>query len=765
MNLKKSVDFDSLTKILKNYCPEIIHEYIENLSPIPKDSIEEHFIKLFEIMNIYSEKGSVTSRYTKKIPGLERLNIDNFILSIDAIIAIKENLLLIKELKQFFNKVEQFPALKKMISQLFYSKDLILKINFVFNEYGEIKDTASNELKKIRKHLKELKNNINNLYKKIFKNPVYNSMIREHIITIKNNRHVIPIKKEFKNRFPGIIHGESNTLKTIFMEPIDALNINNEINNLINLEKKEIEKILRELTYEIKKNTNELLNNQNILKYWEYLAGLSRFCFEKKAIIPKINYKNTIILKECIHPLLDSRAIPQDIIMEEEIKLLVFSGPNAGGKSVALKTIGLWAYAFKCGIPIISKSATLPYFDKILIDIGDQQSIENNLSTFTGHIKNICYILKNTNHNSLILIDEIGVGSSPEESEALAVGILHELLKKNAKIAVTTHYKKVIEFAENNIVSKNASLEFDIKNLKPLFKIYYNKPGFSYGVLIAEKYGIPREVIKKANSVLEKSFVDYRNLLIQLRKKEDELNILQKKLDKKSNSLKTLENELKNYKNELKNKIKKQMDKLIEKKQNELDNILNELRLELKNVIKEKGKNEHKLREKIKKISLQLSNSNEKIRNLNIKIGDYIKIKGANDIFKVIEKKGDKLLIKNNKFSINCKIKKVTEIVNEPIRKTKSINITSDIIFQKRLTFSNTIDVRGKKSDETIELISHFISDALAIGEKRVSIIHGIGELKLKDAVWKYIKENFKIKRIYHPPHYEGGIGKTIIEF
>jgi len=761
------LEFYEITKRIKKYCPEISYLLIDRLSMYSSlDDLKSHFNRLLEMSELNSNGDIVTELTAKPLNRLNKLEIADFVFEISELADIRNNLKISGNIIHYFKKTNMYSELKKVFNSLFYDEDLIRKLNSIINKNDELREDATPELSKIFSEERMISRKIEDFYSRMFKTSKWSRMFMEEIVTFRNGRKVVLIKKEFKNQFPGVIHGESASGETIFMEPLDALIQNNRLRELEILKEHEINKLLRKMSISLSNYIDELRNNQDLLAYWEYLNGLCTFMEIDNAIIPSLNNKGIISIINAIHPLIKKKAVPINIKLGDGYSSLIISGPNAGGKTVALKTLGLFVCMAMCGIPVHASFADICFISRICVDIGDKQSIENNLSTFTSHIDNLKEILSNINNKSLILIDEIGSGSSPEESQALACSILKELSLKGCLTAVTTHYRAVIEFAEKSDDMLNASLEFDHEKLIPTFNIVYGKPGFSFGLKIAEKYGLPVHIIKRAKEYIDTTFLIFNEKIKNLEIKEAKARELKEKYQKLyseySDKSKELDEKIYRFKSESKEKIRK----LLERKEKEIDSIKEELRNELRKVSFKKGKGEHILREKINKYKKIIRDEKREDRNIDYKLivpGARIRIYESKSIFKIDEVKEGRIYMSSGNVKMSCSFEEVVEIVEKLKNNDKmQVNISSQII-SKKAVFKPEIDVRGKRREEALSMVDKLISDAVAVDYDKVSIIHGRGTYILKKSISEFLRENKNVKSFKDAEYNDGGSGKTIV--
>ena len=643
-----------------------------------------------------------------------------------------------------------------------------------------LSDKASEELLNIRQKTRSLDFKIRKILSNMLNSPSYKKYIQEKFVSIKNNRYVLPIKYEERSNFPGIAHEVSSSNNTIFVEPSSIIALNNELCEYKSKEKYEILRILKDLTQTVCQNSEEIVANyENMLKL-DIIFARAKYARFTSSIRPKISRERIIKLTSVRHPLL-FKAVPLDF--EINSKVLVITGPNTGGKSVALATLGLVCSMFQSGFFVPSDYAELPIFKNIFADIGDGQDIEQNVSTFSSHMKSISQIFKKNKDDSLILLDEIGSGTDPKEGAALAVSILDYLKNTDSLTIATTHYPEVKIYSTLNENVANASFELDHDTLEPTYKLICGFPGRSYGFEISEKLGIPKSIIENAKACLGGSRQKFEDTL-----REIEKNRL--KIEKKEKETAALNVKIKQIYNEL----KLEKDKILSKAKNELGDAKNEIAKALFNVVGESqeilkkikaeshNKNEEKFHDSLQLIRHELSKNIKHIRTLknnknanyqleNFKKGDEVFVLSMNDVGAI-----EKINQKQN--TVSVKIRNIlvqTEISN--IRFTKIEDLVPKSAFEDKLPIKiqklknkkqsfvkSELDVRGKYRNDAINELEIFLNDAIMSNLSIVSVIHGKGAGVLKNAVHTFLRNSHYVKSFRIGEFGEGDTGVTIIE-
>lgn len=692
----------------------------------------------------------------------------------------KKQVFSVLELAQMSRKL--FSYLKKNISDhdkiseflplLFVDKNFENNISKVFNEVGEISDNATKELKAIRYNIIQKSNALNTLINKIMKNLSSSYLVQEEFITQRDGRFVLPIRAEHKRHVKGFIHSESNSGQTVYIEPEETLDLNNEILSLSFAEKREIERILKNLTTLIGNYSKRLLESFYALTQIDIIFANAKYSMEVIGAFPIFSEIKELKIINGRHPILIKKigrenSIPLNFNLKDN-KVTLITGPNAGGKTVFLKTIGLLIALVQSGIHVpVDPDSIFYYYDKIMLDIGDEQSIEDDLSTFSSHLGNIKKILENADKNSLILIDEIGTGTDPAEGTALAAAFLIIMSEKDSTVIATTHHGNLKIIASELPNFQNASMEFDLENLKPTYVFRQGAPGSSYAFQVAEKIGFTKEILKLAENYLdadknrvEKFIVDVENKAQELKKQLNNQEIEQSRL---KGLINLYENENKKL-NEQKNRILKEAK---EKAENILLNINKEFENTIKN-IKESNADKNVIIEekrKISEIKIEVSNIHNPISEIEnttqtLKINDYVQIKDSLTEGIIIDLDVEKNIAIINSGNMRIKAKLNSLVKTTKTEKVKDYNLYNNIIQLE----STKLDIRGYKPEEAEFEIIKFIDEAYLSNLKSVEIIHGKGTGVLREKVHEILKNHQMVKSFELASVEFGGAGATIIK-
>lgn len=667
------------------------------------------------------------------------------------------------------NNFDSYYLIAELSNKLFYDKILERHIEMTIDEEGNVKDTASQNLRRIKSEIKSKSDRLRKSLYKILKEMSEQDLSRDDIITLRDGRSVIPVRVENKRKVPGIIHSSSASGATVFIEPQETTEVNNEITELKYEERREIEKILTELTAEVSTYYEELKLNCEILAELDFIYAKARYAIDLNGNIPEISEKE-IMLSRAYHPVLlqthsTNKIVPLDVKIGDEFNTLVITGPNAGGKTVALKTIGLLQLLFQSGILVSADSSSkFRLFKKIFINIGDDQSIENDLSSFSSHLKYIKDIISNCDSESLVLIDEICNGTDPKLGGALSASILKYLSETDCISIVTTHIGDLKSFAFNTEKIENASLEFDIDTLSPNYKFIVGIPGQSFTFEIAKKFDFPETTINYAKDMLEEDENNLEELIKELNFNKQKYLELKREFDIQNtrlNGLITLYDEkireFKKKEKEIINNAKTEGERIIQESKRKID-------LAIKEVREKKDFKPKEIKENIEnfvKKNLQKEDVKESDKKEPVYVGDSVIIKNSNSTGILIElNKG------NASVDVNGVVFKVKE---KDLKKAGNINknfakfeeSTSKAV---EIPYENTLDIRGLYSIEILDKVEKFLQNASLNSISKVSIVHGKGTGRLRKEVNSILSKNRLVKSFRLGYWNEGDSGTTIIE-
>ena len=676
----------------------------------------------------------------------------------------------IRDLYVYCEKLDNFkiesPLFSAVIKSITYPKDLNLRIKEIITPYGEIKDSASPALKDIRKKIKEADNAIKSkLQEFISKN---GDKLSQSIVTVRNERYVIPVKNDYKNMVKGIIHDQSASGETVFIEPFSVFEASNKLNRLYEEEKDEIYNILRIISAKIASFHDELLFSYEEIVKLDIVFAKAKYAIRLNCTKPNINDKGIVNLIAAKHPLLNvAKVVANSIIIGKDYKGIIITGPNTGGKTVLLKTIGLLSLMVKFGMLLPCEAdSDIMIFDNVYADIGDEQSIEANLSTFSSHLKNVIDIMDNVTNDSLVVLDELGSGTDPLEGSSLAISIFDYLLKKNCLVIASSHYSELKMHAYNSSDIINASVEFDEVTLKPTYRLLIGVPGMSNAINIARNLGLNKDVIAKAEDYVFSRSDDLNIMLDKLVKqskmmdeKIQELDASKKELNQKLEDSASRLEQIELEKEAIISKANKEAIKMIEAKMEEVNELIEELKTVKKVTLPELANLKHKAN----MIEDGYIASNDLPKKEEIKVGDNVYVKSYECYGKVIKDLG------NDKYNIsigNATMKlaksdlRLTKIDSEIDVKTKP---TSTFIPRKQVSLK--LDLRGMRYEEAKDKIDAYLDEAMYAGLHQVTIIHGFGTGTVRKLVQERLKENKNVASFRYGRDGEGGQGATIVEF
>ena len=772
---QKKLNLDLVLKDIEKYCfSELSYEKIKNLEYI-KD-----YEKLVEVHKENEEGYDLLRKY----PNEFKLKIFDYNSSvkkakIDSVLSEKELFYILRNIitydrfsKRFENiKLQEhsnYPSLTKYVVKLDDFSDLERYLDRIIDEDGYIRPDASLELKNIKVNISKLKNKSDQILKNILRSNV--KKLTEAIVTKRNERDVILVKPEYKNDFGGIIHDESASGNTFYVEPKENVEINNEIGILKRKEKEEILRILKEASEVIKGKADELINSLWNFSQIEFIFSKMNFCARKGFNKQNIVNSQEINLKKAFNPLIDKDVVVKnDISLDNKGNSLIITGPNTGGKTVILKTVGLCVFLSHLGfyIPALEES-TVGFFEDVFVDVGDEQSIENNLSTFSSHMTNIIDILNKTNNKSIILLDELCSGTDPSEGAVLSIALLEKFKDLNATMLCTTHYPEIKNYCFESEYYKNSSMEFDFEKLKPTYRFIIGLPGKSNAINISAKLGLEQSIIDEASSLLEVNTKE-NNLFIDklsesIREYDYKLEYINRTLDEIAEVKQTLDTNLQKYeeyKESLYNDLSIELNREIEEKKEEMLEIYKEFKDNTS--LKQHEVNEllHSMDKSKNNIRLQRKLENQpKFASSEIRVGDDVLVLSYNQRATVLEISGNTLQIKMGAMKLNIKKKEVRKIDSEPEVATRYVS-TSNVSSKK---VGIDINVIGLNTEEAIREIENYMDKVILQGYDTFTIIHGLGSGILRKNIGEYLKNNRYVASYRSGGQNEGGMGATVVE-
>ena len=694
------------------------------------------------------------------------------------LLAIGSTLYAARRIKGFFADLPvETPILSLQANQIIVLRNIETIIEATVTEQGLIRDDASSELLKLRREVKQAQSRVKEKLDSILRSSEYQKYFQDALVTMRGDRYVIPIKHEFRNNFPGIVHDQSSSGATLFIEPIAIVNLNNDIKQLLAAEKNEIERILTVVTGQIAKVADSLEENLAILAHMDFVFAKAKLSIDMRAIQPIINQQGYVNLIQARHPLIAAdHVVPIDVQLGRHFTTLLITGPNTGGKTVTLKTVGLFALMTQAGLFVpAAPDSEMPIIGNIFADIGDEQSIEQSLSTFSGHMTNLVGILNKISADDLVLIDEIGAGTDPSEGAALAMSILEYIHRIGAKTIATTHYSELKTFAYTRQGIENASVEFDIQTLRPTYRLLIGIPGSSNAFAISQRLGLSDKVIARAKELIHKEHTDFETVLQALEEQKksynarmDELTRLEQEMGKVKEKVAAGERAIAEKKNTILVKAQEEAAAVIRQARRSAEEIIGELKAQF---------SEHSGRDR----QHAIENARRKLRSSSTEV-DGFTIEGQeqaaelsaeaiqpgmNVYVATVKQKGEVLAVNGTTVTVQLGILKMTvaaaacRLLSESGKPkepptTKHINITMGN------SAARQIDIRGMTIEEAETILDKYIDDAILSGLNEVLIIHGKGTGALRKGVTNYLENHSHIKGIRIADLNEGGTGATL---
>lgn len=774
--ISEKLGFQEITQLLKIYAKSsITKKRFDEIEPITDlNTIHQELQKTEELKNLLLHEGSFPFGDFGDFSNLlHKLSIDNAIVQgIDWKTFLNALKIFRNTQLYFLGNKEKAPLFYHFANQYIYDTQWIRKIEQVIDEDGRIKNNASQDLLQIRQSFAEKHQILRNKLQKILKLAIQQGWSEDMEITIRNDRYVIPLKADFKGKIKGFVHDISNTGYTIFIEPTETLELNNEIKELEIQEEQEIQRILWELTEYFRNYLYDIQKVENYLTELDYYHAKAKLAIHLQAHLPRFSEKRYLKIVNGKHPLLllkNHQVVPLNVELTEEHRILLISGPNAGGKSVALKTVGLLTWMLHCGLLVpCEENSHFFLIDRLFVSIGDDQSIQDDLSTYTSHLYQLKAMLLNMTPQSLFLVDELGSGTDPLVGGAIAEAILEQFVELQSFGVVTTHFSNLKLLAEQNPVLVNAAMMFENKTLSPTYQLVQGIPGSSYAFEIAQKVGIHQKVLENAKNKIGKSQSNIEELYLNLKTKVGEL---QKELDNYKFQNQELES-LVQYNKNLKNKLEEERKKIQKEVRKQAQSELQEGILQIQKLLKEAKKSQKDI-EKLKSIHETLKKEEKLVQeelqefikeepdnqeNIEIKVGD--KVIWKSKVFDVLQIQNETATIGSGMIKIQVKLKELRKL-KENLNVETSISHVS--LYSKKMEISSELDLRGMRVEEALKVLDKYLEEVMVSGLNQFRIIHGTGTGALKIAVRQMLKKYHQIQ--FHEEHPDfGGAGVTVCE-
>ena len=703
---------------------------------------------------------------------MNSIDIIGSYLSVEDLATLKKNLTIFRISKSRAKNVrDKYKTIWNLFSDVEEVREIENFISEAINDEGILKDDASIGLRDVRRQKQNINANIKEKFDELISNKNTQNAIQERIVTQRNDRYVIAVKTDFKGLVKGIEHDRSATGSTVYIEPLNVVSLNNKLREYEAREREEIRKILLRITEIVKTKKEEILEIKEILERLDFIDAKTTYSVNKKCIVPKIINKEYLKLVEARHPLIDENTVvPINFELGNPENIMLITGPNTGGKTVTLKVAGLLTIMALSGIPIPANEKTeVGYFHNVLADIGDEQSLEQNLSSFSGHVSKIKDIIEHASSKSLVLMDELGSGTDPMEGAAFAMAIIDYLNKKHVTSIITTHYSEVKAYAFNTTGIKSASMEFNVETLSPTYRLLEGIPGESNALIIARKYGISEEIIENAKSYISEDNQRVEEMLKSIKEKNDKLEMMHAQLEATRAEL----DKQKNIYEQKMVKLENEKNEIIKRAYEEADNYLKNMQAKAKNLIdkinseeskKEDAKNAQRslnmLRESF--ITDKKKNVKEKkvvTQNVDFAVGEEVLVKTMNQNGKILK------IMPDNRIQVQTGILKLVVSTDDivKIQKKKTNKFKNFASLKRTSQVRGEIDLRGMNADEAIAELETYMDRAMLTGYHEIYIIHGKGTMVLRKKIHEYLRTSKYVAEFKDANQNEGGVGCTVV--
>lgn len=830
-NFEQKIGFDQIRQLTKNKClsPLGMEKTDDMDFSDSYDEINRRLDQVMEFMRIIQEEDDFPSQYFFDVrPSLKRIRIEGMYLNEQELFDLRRSLETIRDIVRFLQRTDDeeepdeddsnspYPALHELAKDIMVFPQLITRINNILDKFGKVKDNASAELLRIRRELSATTGSISRSLNNILRMAQSEGYVDKDVApTMRDGRLVIPVAPSMKRKIKGIVHDESATGKTVFIEPTEVVEANNRIRELEGEERREIIRILTEFSTTIRPQAPAILQSYEFLAEIDFIRAKALLSLDFKAGKPSFENKQIIDWSGAVHPLLqmslakhNRKVVPLDIELTTRQRILLISGPNAGGKSVCLKTVGLLQYMLQCGLPVpMDECSHAGVFSSIFIDIGDEQSIEDDLSTYSSHLTNMKNMMKSCNGRSLILIDEFGGGTEPQIGGAIAEAVLKRFNLKKTFGVITTHYQNLKHFAEDHEGIVNGAMLYDRHEMRALFQLQIGNPGSSFAVEIARKIGLPEEVIADASEIVGSEYIQsdkyLQDIVRDKRYWETKRQNIRKREKQMEETIARYEKEieeLEHSRKEILKQAKEDAERLLQESNARIENTIRTIkeaqaekertrtaRQELTDFRKEveeldKAATEAQIARKMEKLREKQERRKEKKNKpdttpkvqaapkvIPIQKGDYVRIKGQTSVGQVMETDGKNATVMFGLMKTNVKADKLerTEApkpTNTIAKATFVSNATQEQMYEKKLNFKQDIDVRGMRGDEAIQAVTYFIDDAILVGVSRVRILHGTGSGILRTLIRQYLATVPGVAHFQDEHVQFGGAGITVVD-
>ncbi|MEG1333321.1 MAG: Smr/MutS family protein [Bacteroides sp.] len=825
-NFEQKIGFDQIRQLLKLKCLSTLGEERVTEMSFSDDyeEVDEILNQVTEFVRIIQEEDGFPDQFFFDVrPSLKRVRIEGMYLDEQELFDLRRSLETIRDIVRFLQRSEEddestipYPSLKRLAGDIAVFPQLIGKIDSILNKYGKIKDNASSELSRIRRELASTMGGISRTLNSILRSAQSEGYVDKDVApAMRDGRLVIPVAPGLKRKIKGIVHDESSSGKTVFIEPAEVVEANNRVRELEGEERREIIRILVEFSNLLRPSIPEILQSYEFLAEIDFIRAKSHFAIQTNSLKPALENEQLLDWTMAVHPLLqlslarhNKKVVPLDIELHQQQRILIISGPNAGGKSVCLKTVGLLQYMLQCGLLVpMHERSHMGIFSHIFIDIGDEQSIEDDLSTYSSHLTNMKMMMKSCDERSLILIDEFGGGTEPQIGGAIAEAVLKRFNDKKTFGVITTHYQNLKHFAEDHAGVVNGAMLYDRHMMQALFQLQIGNPGSSFAVEIARKIGLPEDVIADASNLVGSEYINADKYLQDIVRDKRYWEGKRQSIRQRE---KQMEDTIERYQKEME-ELQKSRKEIIRKAKEEAEHLLQESNARIENTIrtikeaqadKEKTRLvrqelsnfrtamdeqtskevEDKIAQKMQRLQEKQNRKKEKKSVDNptvlqqkapkivpIAVNDYVKLKGQTTVGQVLEINGKNAVVAFGSIKTTVKTDRlersnVSPQKQEPAKSTFVSTQTHDQMYEKKLNFKQDIDVRGMRGDEALQAVTYFIDDAILVGMDRVRILHGTGTGILRSIIRQYLDTVSGVRHFADEHVQFGGAGITVVD-
>lgn len=825
-NFEQKIGFDQIRLLLKEKCLSTLGE--ERVAEMDfsdnYEMVNELLNQTTEFVRIIQEEDSFPDQYFFDVRlSLKRVRVEGMYLDEQELFDLRRSLETIRDIVRFLQRETEeeetntpYPSLQRLAGDIAVFPQLITKIDSILDKYGKIKDNASTELARIRRELSSTMGSISRSLNSILRNAQSEGYVDKDVApTMRDGRLVIPVAPGLKRKIKGIVHDESASGKTVFIEPAEVVEANNRIRELESDERREIIRILTSFSNTLRPSIPEILQSYEFLAEIDFIRAKSLFAIQTGSLKPSIENEQLLDWTMAVHPLLQlslakhgKKVVPLDIELNSKQRILIISGPNAGGKSVCLKTVGLLQYMLQCGmlVPMHERSHT-GIFGSIFIDIGDEQSIEDDLSTYSSHLTNMKMMMKHCNERSLILIDEFGGGTEPQIGGAIAEAVLKRFNQKLTFGVITTHYQNLKHFAEDHEGVINGAMLYDRHLMQALFQLQIGNPGSSFAVEIARKIGLPEDVIADASEIVGSEYINADKYLQDIVRDKRYWEGKRQTIRQRE---KQMEDTIARYQSEME-ELQKSRKEIIRQAKEEAERLLQESNARIENTIRtikeaqaEKEKTrlvrqeladfrqsmdnltskeqEEKMARKMEKLKEKQNRKKEKKQSdpqapakqqvpkvVPLAVNDSVRIKGQTSVGEILEINGKNAVVAFGSIKTTVKLDRLERSNAAPqkqeiAKSTFVSNQTQDSMYEKKLNFKQDIDVRGMRGNEALQAITYFVDDAILVGMDRVRILHGTGTGILRTLIRQYLQTVPGVRHFADEHVQFGGAGITVVD-